>query len=232
MEKYVFLHMQRFQILSGSALKLIAVVSMICDHVAKFWLLPAGLIGRNAYMVMSAGMGRIAFPLFAFLLVEGFLHTRNVRKYALNLGVFALLTTIPWNLVHGSILYHERLNVLFTLLLGLMAIWGLGRLKGWKTFLCVTLSLFLAYVLRTEYGIMGLITIVLLYALRGHREYQALSVFGCLFKGKTTSGLLLAMPLILMYNGERGFIRGRVWKYVFYSIYPLHLLLIYLASLV
>lgn len=88
----------------------------------------------------------------------------------------------------------------------------------------------LAYVFRCDYNIRGVLTVVLLYALSGRREFQALSVAACLFTGKKTAGTLLALPLILMYNGKRGFIRGKAWKYAFYSIYPLHLLLIWLLS--
>lgn len=214
--------------LNGSVLKIIAVVSMLCDHCAQFILAPLGLINYPVFFVLSCVIGRMAFPIFAFLMVEGFLHTRHLGRYAFNLGVFALLTTIPWNLLQGGLFSFHSTNVLFTLLLGLLALYGLDRLKGWRGHICVVASLVLAYFLRVDYNILGIITIILLYALRGRRGYQALSFFGCLFHGKDTTGLLFAMPLIVLYNGKRGFIQGTVWKYVFYSVYPLHLLVIYL----
>lgn len=217
-----------YRILSGSALKIIAVIAMICDHCAKLLLVPKGIIGKSAYIAMSWGIGRIAFPLFALLLVEGFLHTKNVKKYALNLALFAFLTIFPWNLAStGHLLVFSKTNVLFTLLLGLISIWCLDKFEGWKSFFGLVFCLVISYLIKSDYSITGILTIVLIYALREKREYQALSSFACLFRGKTTSGLLLAMPLICMYNGERGFIKGKLWKYLFYSIYPIHLLLIY-----
>lgn len=120
-----------YRILSGSALKIIAVIAMICDHCAKLLLVPKGIIGKSAYIAMSWGIGRIAFPLFALLLVEGFLHTKNVKKYALNLALFAFLTIFPWNLAStGHLLVFSKTNVLFTLLLGLISIWCLDKFEG------------------------------------------------------------------------------------------------------
>lgn len=213
--------------LNGSVLKVIAVVSMLCDHCANFLLAPKGLISNTGYFVMSCVIGRIAFPLFAFLLVEGFLHTKNLGRYVANLGLFAVLTTLPWNLMLGGAFEFRSSNVLYTLLLGLLALYGIDRQRGWKRLACVVSALVLSYLCRVDYNIGGIITIILLYALRGHKEYQSLAFFGCLFKGKVSTGLLLAMPLLPLYDGRRGFIKGPVWKYIFYSIYPLHMLVLY-----
>ena len=99
--------------LSGSAMKVIALVSMTVDHIA-YYLMDNGTL---QYDVMRT-VGRMAFPTFAFLLVEGYVHTRSVRKYALNLLAFALISEVPWWLLN----HDNTHNVFFTLLLGLVAI--------------------------------------------------------------------------------------------------------------
>ena len=105
-------NLNSFRILSGSALKLLAVVSMLIDHLAAFyWYNVPALqavwftIGHMAFtpLILMRIFGRIAFPLFAFLIVEGFVHTRSRKRYGLNLAIFALISEIPWNLVHTGI---------------------------------------------------------------------------------------------------------------------------------
>lgn len=223
--------------LSGSTLKVIALLSMFCDHGAKFFLryfdftwTPFFTMGGHKvhlFFVLSNVIGRIAFPLFAFLLVEGYLHTRNVKRYALNLLLFAILSTLPYNVLrNGGALHFDSLNVLFTLQLGLLAITAIDRLKGWKTFGCVMGCLALAYALKVDYNVLGVVMIVLLFALRNRREHQALATVASLFRGVQTTGVFLAAVPMVLYNGKRGFIHGRWGKYLFYAIYPLHLLVL------
>lgn len=100
--------------LSGSALKVIAVLSMVADHSA-YYLMEHGTL---LYEVMRC-FGRIAFPVFAFLITEGFRHTRNRMKYFLQLLGFAVVSELPWYLLNGADGTH---NVLFTLTLGVMAL--------------------------------------------------------------------------------------------------------------
>lgn len=100
--------------LSGSALKIIAVLSMVADHGA-YYLMEHGTL---LYEVMRC-FGRIAFPVFAFLIAEGFRHTRNRMKYFLQLLGFAVVSEVPWYLLNGADGTH---NVLFTLALGVMAL--------------------------------------------------------------------------------------------------------------
>ena len=108
--------------LDGSALKLIAVITMLVDHVG------AGLFPEIIWMRM---VGRLAFPIFAFLLCEGFAHTRDIRRYAVRLGAFALISEVPFNLLHSYRLFDlNAQNVFFTLLIGLLTLYGIDRLAG------------------------------------------------------------------------------------------------------
>lgn len=107
--------------LSGSALKVIAVISMVIDHSAYYLMEHETLL----YEVMRC-FGRIAFPVFAFLIAEGFLHTRNRMKYFLQLLGFAIISEVPWYLLNGADGTH---NVLFTLALGVLALAAMDAFK-------------------------------------------------------------------------------------------------------
>lgn len=100
--------------LSGSALKVIAVLSMLADHCA-YYLMEHG---TPAYDMMRC-FGRMAFPLFAFLIAEGFANTRNRLRYLLTILGFAVISELPWYLLNGADGTH---NVMFTLALGVVAL--------------------------------------------------------------------------------------------------------------
>lgn len=131
--------------ITGTGLKIFAVVSMFIDHLAAILLedylatqIPGGMskesleawLAQNQSVAMMRNLtyamrviGRFAFPLYAFMLVEGFLHTRSVKKYALRLGIFALISEPFFDLgFHGQLYYPKYQNVFFTLLFGLLAV--------------------------------------------------------------------------------------------------------------
>jgi len=221
--------------LSGSGLKLLAMALMIIDHTAGFYLraFPAfvepmftlGHHGISWYFICRC-IGRIGFPIFAFLIVEGFLHTHDRKKYGLNLLIFALVSEVPWNLVHSGTWHHPTQNVLFTLLLGYLGLCALEYYAEDKLRLALALIglLVVSVVLHADYGCNGYAFILFLYALRQNRLVQA--VIGCGILGSRWMGGLAFIP-INMYNGQRGFIQGRWAKYIFYVFYPAHLLILY-----
>lgn len=243
--------------LSGSSLKLIAVITMLIDHVG------AGILGRlmmargfmdiasaggmaasiwlqeNAelyygYLVMRK-IGRIAFPIFVFLIVEGFQRTRSKEKYVLRMAVFALLSEIPFDLVFkGQILEFTYQNIFFTLLIGLMTMlcfdfiertdWnGLLQLLAYGATLVAGLGL--AELLKTDYGAKGVICIMVVYIFRRNRFVQL--VAGAISFLWEMPASLAFLP-IAFYNGTRGL----KLKYIFYVFYPLHLLIIYVISVI
>ena len=118
---------EKYRILSGSTLKVIAVVTMLIDHIGAILLSmyqPAlktlfTLFGReySVYLIFR-DIGRVAFPIFCFLLLEGFLHTHDRFRYGMNLFIFSLISEIPWNLMFTNTLRYEKQNVFFTLFLG------------------------------------------------------------------------------------------------------------------
>lgn len=231
---------QRKKGLSGSVLKLIAVITMTIDHFG------AALLGRmlvagayqdfdqlyNIYL-LTRTVGRVAFPIYCFLLVEGFLHTSDVKRYALRLGIFALVSEIPFDLVFSAkVLEFGYQNVYFTLLLGLLTMFAFDRIEGMVQQLAPRLLLwgvalaagsFLGEFLRTDYGAKGVLCIMVLYLFRSNRTCQLLA--GCVSFLWESPALFAFIPLSF-YNGSR----GRGMKYFFYLFYPGHLLLIYFAA--
>lgn len=237
--------------LTGSTLKLIAIVTMFIDHVGAAIVARILLQYRADIPVITAihgvmdyhtlyvvymtlrMIGRIAFPIFCFLLVEGFLHTRDSRKYAMRLGIFALVSEIPFDLAFSSaLLEFEYQNVFFTLFLGLLTMMGWDAIEkkfadgSFMRILCNALVLFAgmgaAELLRTDYGMKGVFCIMVLYIFRNKRIYQVIA--GCLSFFWWEIAAVLSFIPIYFYNGKRGL----KLKYFFYAFYPAHLLLLYL----
>lgn len=217
--------------ISGSTLKLIAIAAMLIDHI--------GLVLCDNMTLMRI-VGRIAFPIFAFMLVEGFHYTHNHRKYALRLAMFALLSEIPFNMMVTSSIFDIKMlnqNVIFTMLIAFLTMWALDWAKGffhyylWYVLCALAITgagMAAAELGRTDYGAIGVLTIVVMYFLHNNRTGQIL--LGCLVLGSDSSleiyCLLAAIPLFF-YNGKKGL----ALKYVFYVFYPLHMLIIALIRL-
>lgn len=229
----------RWHCIDGSWFKILALLLMTIDHTAAciIWRFPFGVeplfaIGTHSFNLYSLMrlIGRMGFPIFAFLLVEGFLHTRSHKRYGRNLFLFALLSEVPWNLMHSGHLFFHSQNVFFTLFLGFLGMCTLHYLRDKRLWQGVALVLLLlvSVALRADYGCRGFGFILLLYLLRNNRLPQA--VVGSSILPSTWVAGLAFIPLS-MYNGKRGFIKGPVAKYLCYIYYPLHLLAIYLIVL-
>ena len=158
-----------YQIFSSSALKIIAVITMFIDHFGY------GLVywsdERVSYYQLCRDIGRIAFPIYCFLLVEGFYYTKNRVRYAFSLLIFGILSELPFNWFIGNQLWvPDYQNVFFTLLLGLLAIWAMEKLWGKWPLMCLPLAAAMgaAYLLHTDYDYKGVLLIAVLYLLRSY----------------------------------------------------------------
>ena len=230
--------LHRFKILSGSVLKVIACLSMFADHVAKFYLnrFPwasaewFSVAGRSISLSQLLQMfGRFAFPIFVFLLIEGFLHTRNGKQYGISLFVLALLSEIPFNLMVGHTLLLPKQNVMFTLLLGYLAMCSLEYFKDKPVVsLAILVALFMvSRYMQADSRTAGFIFILLMYGLRKEKILQCIAT-PVLLPMKLM--VFLSLLLTCMYNGERGFIKTPFLKYCFYAFYPVHMLVIYFLA--
>lgn len=205
--------------INGFTLKWIAMIAMVIDHV--------GAVLYPQYLILRI-IGRIAFPIFCFLLVEGALHTHNIRRYEGRLLLFALISELPFDYVFygGMTMVHQ--NVFFTLFLGLLMIDVLKNERNTiYSLLALIGAILLAEELSVDYGAGGILLILCFYLLRNKRvgKQVAFIILNCLYYGigvQSYAGLA-AIPMLL-YQGEQ----GPKMKYFFYLFYPLHLLILYL----
>jgi len=203
-------------------LKLIAIIAMLVDHIGAV-LFPEIIVFRI--------IGRLAFPLFAFLLTEGYRHTSNLKSYLIRLGVFALISQYPFWEAFG---YDAGLNIFFTLTLGLIAIY---LFEKYQSILPILALSFLADITKMDYGMFGIVLIFLLYSYRYDFSklitlliglYSLFYVPGALQAGKEAAYYyiqffaLFSLIFIKLYNGREGL----KIKYFFYLFYPGHILIL------
>ena len=180
----------RFQILSGSMLKLLACIAMLIDHTGA-------------------------------IILSHYPHDR--RKYGRNLLLFALISEIPWNFMFANTWhYADKQNVFFTLFLGYLAFCALEYFweTPWMQLFSLLALLGISILLHADYGWRGFIFLVLMYLLRNEKVSQAI-VGSCWLSYEWKA--CFAFISINMYNGKRGFIRGKAAKYFFYLFYPVHI---------
>ena len=231
---------------TSASLHIMAMLFMLCDHL---W---GTIVPGNDWLTC---VGRITFPIFAFLIVEGYFHTSSLKKYMGRLLVFALLSEIPFNLAMGSrVFYPIHQNVLWSFLISLLLISWNERVKNsgklWKQVTVGGISIVLGAVLglltMVDYYHAGVLTVLTFYFFRGKKWWNYIAQLFCLWYinmemlggfgyevalfGKTfffmRQGLaLLALIPIWLYKGERGH-QSRAFRWFCYAFYPVHLLVL------
>lgn len=211
--------------LSQEGLKLIACVTMLLDHVGAV-LFP--------HILWLRIIGRMAFPIYCFLLAEGAHYTKNPVNYALRLLICLLLAEIPFDLVHGGLSFAQQ-NVIFTLLLGFLAIQILKHSAGLLR-ITALVPIIAAELLHTDYGAMGVFMILMFFITRGIEDkvlLQSVGLLGLGFSVFKTSVIqpfaILAMIPISLYSGKKTS-HSKVLQLGFYLFYPVHLLMLWLIS--
>ena len=222
--------MTKSHLLSGNALKLIAAAAMVVDH-AGLMFFPGNLLPRI--------LGRLAYPIFAFMIAEGSKYTRSRKKYFLQLFLLAVVCQIVYFFVDGSL----YLSILFTFSLSQLLIFALQALKAsptWKTGTLFAGAVLVVYLLNRiftiDYGFWG--SMVPLFAALPHgtrfdNKYTGIAFLGVglvllsVSLGGWQIWSLAALPLLLLYSGKRG--KWRM-KYFFYIFYPTHLALLQLIA--
>lgn len=208
-----------------SVLKWIAVLTMVIDHVGAI------LFPDQIWMRV---IGRVAFPIYAYCLAEGFRYTSDYRRYLGRLALFAILSEIPFDLAfYGVPFSFAHQNVFFTLTLGLILLWVLERCRE-QLLLCAgafVVLCFLAQALHMDYGAGGLLMVFAFYLARqgtspwiGWGIFVFINLFG--YAGGVQWAAILALLPIGLYSGKAGKKKQRF----FYWIYPLHLLLLWIIE--
>ncbi|MBQ8237707.1 MAG: conjugal transfer protein TraX [Oscillospiraceae bacterium] len=231
---------------TSASLHIMAMAFMLCDHL---W---ATVVPGNEWLTC---VGRLAFPIFAFLIVEGYFHTSDLKKYALRLLVFAALSEIPFNLAAGgSVLYPFHQNVLWTFLISLGLIhWNESVKRHGRavrmTVACVSVLLgsVAGLVAFADYLHGGVLTVLVFYFFRARNwvsrfcqliglAWINLELLGGLVYEFTVITFpqqgfaLLALIPIWLYRGNPG-LRSPVLKWINYLFYPVHLLILGLLML-
>ena len=171
-------------------------------------------------------IGRIAFPIFAFTLNEGYVHTRSLKKYLLRLFIFAVSIQMP-SILFG---YDYPMNIFFTLFLGLLSIYifNLKKMNVILKIILIGFILFFSQKFKLDYGIYGILVIINFNIFRNNKfkilmNFLVLNIYNVIFPKvfdlpDTQLFSLISLVLIFMYNGEK----GRSMKYFFYLFYPIH----------
>lgn len=224
----------KFSGFSGDTLKWIAMVTMLIDHLAITGLNPYGPNYEIIYLVMR-GIGRLAFPLYCFLLVEGFNHTKNYRKYVIRMAVFALVSEIPFDVtMFGSLFYWEYQSVMVTLLIGLLGLgayrWCVNRRYPIYAIMVLIAAVVTGWLTNCDYGAEGVLLIFAFYLLQHEKVTRAvvLAIWCVLMGGLEIYGAFAVIPIAL-YNGKRGN-SGKWFQYFGYAFYPAHLTLLWLLD--
>ncbi|MGN1334079.1 MAG: TraX family protein [Anaerovoracaceae bacterium] len=225
---------KKIQFLSGAWLKLIAMISMLVDHVNKALIYP-NLVSSDGLLAAVSNffdiIGRIAFPLFCFMLVEGYFKTRSRKKYLLNLLIFGVISEVPFDMFATASFFNMNWNnVMFTLAFVLITIWSIDALKErmekrpkvlWYlvSFLIVGVMCFAAMILGLDYEHHAILIGYFFYLFHDARIFAVPFGYASMF---TQPWALLGFGLTLTYNGER----GKQNKWVNYWFYPAHLLIL------
>lgn len=234
--------------LTGNMLKIVAAISMLIDHIGVMLIQNGKLYGydnalyQNAISLPEARdwliiyrlcriVGRIAFPVFAFLIVEGFRRTSNRFKYAIRLLILALISEIPFNLmVFNRYICFDTQNVVFTYFIGLLMLAAISRMNDMPMPVSAVIAVVagvICYFLKTDYAIEGIILMYIFYIFRHDINVKcALAVIICfIYSFKNNFGMgILAVPFIYFYNDRRGELDLKQFFYVFF---PIHMLVLY-----
>lgn len=231
--------------ISSAGLHVLAMLFMLLDHL---W---ATVVPGNDWMTC---VGRLAFPIFAFLLVEGFFHTRSRKKYAGRLLIFALISEFPFNLMCGGrIFFPIHQNVIWTFLIafGLM-VWNEKAKDAapWRRALRFTASFLIGLLVGTltmvDYYGFGVAMVLTFYLFRGRSWQMRLAQLVMLWwiNGSLMGGLVyefellghlwvvnqqsfavLALIPIWLYQGRKGH-SSKAFQYFCYAFYPVHMLIL------
>lgn len=239
----------RFDI-SAAVLHILAMVLMLMDHL---W---ATLLPAQDWLTCA---GRVAFPIFAFMSVEGYFHTHNFKKYAQRMLLFAVLSEIPFDLMYGGTwFYPVHQNVIWTLLMGLLGIHLMETVrKKQKPWIYVLVSAgvvaaggILGTLCMVDYYGVGVLTVFIFYFFRGRKWWCLLGqllalywvnvqmlgglmypiqLFGMEFELCQQGLALLALLPIWLYRGRQGY-HSKPFQYACYAFYPVHMLILVLVQ--
>ena len=236
---------------TSASLHIIAMILMLCDHL---W---GTIVPGNDWLTC---IGRISFPMFAFMIVEGYFHTSNLKKYVNRLLIFALISEIPFNLAMGSsIFYPIHQNVLWSFLISIGLIHWNEKAKEtgkiWKQTVVGCVTIILGYILglltMVDFYHAGILMVLVFYFFRQKKWWSYVGQVVCLWYINTEllggygyeiqlfgethflqrqAFAMLALIPIWLYRGRQGY-HSKLFQYICYGFYPVHLLVLGLIKM-
>jgi hypothetical protein len=232
---------------SSAGLHIIAMASMLIDHLAKY------VNYENNYVV---AIGRLAFPIFAFMVVEGYFHTHNFWKYMFRMFIFAIVSEIPYNLMSsGKVFYRYDQNVMWTFMLALACIWIIDKVRGynkkWLSILSGIIVTIAGYLISSylmlDYLGSGILMVLIFYYLHERKWWSyilqfvllflvnvvmlgdgggyALALFGYEIEIPVQAFAMFSLIPIWLYRGRQGY-HSKPFQYFCYAFYPVHMLIL------
>lgn len=226
--------MDRFR-LNRNQIKYIIVFAMVLDHLANIYFPLTTIYGQIFHFI-----GRMVGPIMAYFIVEGYIHTSNLTRYVIRMGIFALVSWVPFSLYETGCVFTLHLGVIYTLFLGLISIvvWDTRKIPYQAKPILLTALVVLSSIGDWRY--FGVLIPMLLYIFRANKRDQ-LVVYYLLCLGATVTqwmsigsvemgvyniGIMMAPLLVqLLYNGQGGN-KSAFNKWFFYVFYPSHLLVL------
>ena len=215
--------------MSSLLLRIMALLTMIIDHYGAIF---------QPNIIVYRIIGRLAFPIYCFLLVEGYTHTSNIKKYVQRLLIFALISEIPFDLAFFGEIGFVHQNIFSTLFIGLAAIYLIDNKDGKYKFdstLIIIAAAVLATVLRTDYQFIGIVYILAFHFTKNQPKTKRFSIIALIMiltnlsAGWLQQFSVLALIAIYFYNNQQG-VKNKLLQMSFYIAYPLHLLIFYLIN--
>jgi len=216
--------------ISRNSLKLIAATSMVLDHTSALFLDQSSFFGLSLRFV-----GRITFPIMAFMIAEGYYRTKNFNKYIWRLIITGVIS------VFACYIYNQTIipaNAIFTLTLGLLGI----KVYNMTTTMDIKIALsfiLICFAIISDYGIWGILLTVLFGIFKNNKHYQIIMFFFMAIIGIIMNinnnpivfaGLFLTIPILILYNQNK--YEKTKFKHFFYYFYPLHLIILKLAKII
>lgn len=220
--------------LNAFHLKIIAIIAMTINHLGQNF---APKFNPFWWEFTYQFIGKLTFPIMAYLLIEGYIHTKRFKNYVLRLALFAVISILPYHYVlnkTGSIYIFN--NILFTLTIGLFMLKAINKYPKYKKYIVFIASLL---TVASDWNIFGILIIHNFYQNNNFKHLtiitMSMTIAQIVLTGQTISlatlGILMVIPLLKSYNGQKGF-SNKLIKYGFYIYYPLHLSIIILLQVI
>ncbi len=224
--------------LTADTLKIIAIVAMVIDHAA-----PAVASAESPLGLLLHFIGKLTGPIMCFFIAEGYHYTRNVKKYALRLLIFAAISQLPFQILfqNGRLIpYPLSLNMIFTLFCGLLALWAWDRIPNPMLRALAVVGATVA-TLWSDWSLFGVLFVLAFGVFHGDRKKQLIAFAVCAgvkilynllgdfivhqspIVELSRLGMFCVIPLLMLYNGTRK--NNNFGKWFFYIFYPAHMLL-------